>query len=249
MTGRALSVKMAPMEMELFWSECILVATVHVLSLISPGPDFIMIMKNTTRYGRRTGLWTGAGIALGESIHAGYSILGLGLIMSKSVAVMSVIKYLGGGYLFYIGTKSLWSQRHAFWGRKEMSDSQGKAGSDSEAVLPAQAPKDLTPLQALRQGFFTNVLNAKAALFTIGLFTVVMSPQTPMWLQLSYALFIVVSTLAWFALVSVFLSAEPMKSSFGRVKKWIEVTTGSILVLLGVKLSVTDIFPVDSVDG
>jgi threonine/homoserine/homoserine lactone efflux protein len=241
------------MNMELFWSECIIVATIHVLSLISPGPDFLMIVKNTTRYGRHTGLWTGVGIAMGESIHAGYSILGLGLIMSKSVVIMSVIKYLGGGYLFYIGAKSLWGQREVFLLKNKTSLSYpGVAPSDSQPSSSgfAEIPiAELTPLQAVRQGFFTNVLNPKAALFTIGLFTIVVSPHTPIWLQIAYALFIVFSTLAWFALVSFFLSAEPIKSSFGRAKQWIELTTGSILVLLGAKLSVSDLFPLKDLDS
>ena len=67
----------------------------HTLAVISPGPDFLMAVKNSLTYSRRTGVYTAIGFALGIATHLLYCVTGLAFVISKSILLFSVIKYLG----------------------------------------------------------------------------------------------------------------------------------------------------------
>lgn len=83
------------------------VALIHLLAVISPGPDFIMITRNSLIYSRRTGIYSAIGLGLGILVHVTYSLVGIGLLISKSILLFNTIKYLGAAYLIYIGYKSI----------------------------------------------------------------------------------------------------------------------------------------------
>ena len=87
------------------------IALLHLLAVMSPGPDFVLMSKNSLVYSRKTGVATSLGLALGIVVHIIYSLVGIGLIISKSIILFSTIKILGAGYLIYIGLKSLKSKR------------------------------------------------------------------------------------------------------------------------------------------
>lgn len=91
----------------MFLTQFLTVAVVHLFAVMSPGPDFAVVTKNSLLHSRKTGIYTSLGIALGISVHIAYSLLGIGLVISKSAVLFSIIKYLGAGYLVYIGYLSL----------------------------------------------------------------------------------------------------------------------------------------------
>lgn len=86
-------------------------AGLNMIALISPGPDFAVIVKNSLVYSRRTALLIAFGITLGCLIHISYSLLGLGLVIKENEWLFHGLKYLGAGYLFYIGLKGLRAQK------------------------------------------------------------------------------------------------------------------------------------------
>jgi len=90
-----------------YLSEFITVAIIHLLAVMSPGPDFVMIMRNSLLYSRKTGIYSAIGLGAGIAVHVTYSLIGIGFIISKSVLLFSIIKLLGAGYLVYVGYKSL----------------------------------------------------------------------------------------------------------------------------------------------
>ncbi len=79
----------------------------HLLAVISPGPDFVMALKNSLTYSRKTGIYTALGFGIGIGVHIVYSFAGLAVIISQSEVVFLIIKYLGAAYLFYIGIRAL----------------------------------------------------------------------------------------------------------------------------------------------
>src|SRR5579871_852922 len=93
--------------MHTYLAEFITVASLHLLAVMSPGPDFVLISRNSLVYSRKTGIYSALGLALGISVHITYSLIGIGYIISKSILIFSTIKFLGAGYLIYIGYKSL----------------------------------------------------------------------------------------------------------------------------------------------
>ena len=77
--------------------------------MLSPGPDFAMIVKQSVSYGRRASIFTSIGIGL-EFQFIWFILLGIGLIISKSIILFNIIKYLGAAYLIYIGYKKFKNQ-------------------------------------------------------------------------------------------------------------------------------------------
>ena len=133
---------------------------IHFLAVISPGPDFFMAIKNSLTYSRKIGIFTAVGFGLGIGVHVFYSIAGVALLISESIVIFSIIKYLGVAYLLYIGVKSLLAKPTYLQIEKQ------------------KHKKEVTPIKAIFQGFLTNVLNPKATLFFLSLFTLVITPET-----------------------------------------------------------------------
>jgi threonine/homoserine/homoserine lactone efflux protein len=86
------------------------IASIHLLAVMSPGPDFIMITRNTLVYSRKTGMYSAIGLGLGIGVHVLYCLMGIGLLISKSIVLFNSIKLIGAAYLFYIGYKSIRSK-------------------------------------------------------------------------------------------------------------------------------------------
>jgi RhtB (resistance to homoserine/threonine) family protein len=199
--------------------EFLTVAVIHLLAVVSPGPDFVMISRNSLLYSRRTGVYSALGIGLGIPVHVTYSLMGLSLVIARSLLLFSVLKFIGAGYLVYIGYKSLRSRPMV------------------TAAAPAREACDLPRLRAVRWGFLTNVLNPKATLFFFALFTQVISPGTPRWVLLLYGVEMTVVTFAWFALVATALSHRAVKARLAVIQPRLEKVFGLLLIGLGVKVA------------
>lgn len=209
-----------------YWPEFLIFASAHVMSLISPGPDFLMVVQSSLRYSRKTALWVAFGISCGELIHVGYSLLGISWLIGQSVWFFSLLKYIGGAYLVYLGVMCLRAK---------------KAAHTDALIIQSIASENLSVLSAVGRGFLTNALNVKAAFFTISFFTVLVSPTTPLYVQLMYGAFIQFSTLIWFGIVAFFLTNPLIQGRFLGMKHWIERVCGAVLIALGVKLTVSDL--------
>ena len=188
------------------------------ISLISPGPDFAITVKNSLVYSRRSGLMTALGIALGCLFHISYTLLGLALLIAKTPVLLHIIQYLGAGYLFYIGYKNLISQSHL------------------DKIGGAHSKTDLKAMKALSIGLLTNLFNPKLMLFCISLFSVLVPKDITLINKLILALLLFIETLLWFSFVAFCLSGKKTRAKFEAVSNWIERITGVILIALAVKL-------------
>jgi len=199
------------------------IAVVHLLAVASPGPDFAVVVRQSITYGRRTALWTSLGIGCGILIHIGYSLLGIGLIVSQSIALFSVMKIIGALYLIYIGTKAI---------RAKPMNSAEIYTRENQKNLP-------TTLQAMRTGLFTNGLNPKATLFFLSLFTVMIDPTTPLTVQAGYGLYMAVATGVWFSALSLLFGHSSVRRRFLQIGHWFDRLTGAVLIGLGLTLALT----------
>jgi RhtB (resistance to homoserine/threonine) family protein len=197
------------------------VAVLNLMAAISPGPDFILTIRNSLLYSRKSGIYTGIGIALGLCIHLFYCAAGIGYLVSKSVMLFSIIKFCGAGYLIYIGVSSILS-RGSF-----------------NSIVEEKSNTDLSRTAALRMGFLTNVLNPKATLFFLSLFTFVISPKTPMYIVLIISLIIVATAMTWFTIVSVFFTHKRVQEKFLKYGNSVNRLFGGLLVAIGIKIAMT----------
>jgi RhtB (resistance to homoserine/threonine) family protein len=208
------------MEILNYLPELISVSIIAAFMVVSPGADFVMITRNSIFHGRKSGLYSSLGIALAIWIHVAYSIAGLAIIISKSIVLFSLIKYLGAAYLIYIGYKTFTSKDHININHE------------------VKAPK-LSWFSAIKLGFITNVLNPKTTLFFLSIFTQVVNPSTPVWIQLIYGLIISSAHLIWFSIVSLFFSHPSLVNRFNIHKQKIEKVVGSVLIGFGIKVAIT----------
>ncbi len=192
------------------------VAAITMLAVISPGPDFAVILRNSISFGRKAGMVTALGIACGVCVHISYTLLGFSYLINDALWLLEVMRYAGAGYLMWLGASSFFPKA-----RQEQSD------VDLQRV-PA--------IIAFRNGFICNAFNPKTALFFIALFTQVVDPQTPFEAQVGFGAYISLAHLAWFAFVAYFLTHDALFTVFDKMKVWIERIVGVCLIGLGVKL-------------
>ena len=208
--------------MENYWPEFLTVALVHLLAVASPGPDFAVVLRQALSQSRNRALLTAIGVGSGILVHVGYSLLGIGLLIQQSVWLFSVLKVAGALYLGWIALQCLRS-------------------------APAQLELDTVPTRtqsgfaALRLGFLTNALNPKATLFFVSLFSVVISPGTPVVLQAGYGLYMAAATALWFTLVAIFFTLPRVRQSFTRFGHWLDRVMGGVLLLLAGQLLVSTV--------
>lgn len=204
-------------------TEFITVAVLHLLAVVSPGPDFLMISRNSFTFSRRTGILSSLGLALGILVHVTYSLVGIGLIIAKSVLLFSIIKYMGAGYLIYIGIKAI----------------MAKPAKEIVAVESLERKEDLTAGQAIQMGFLTNALNPKATLFFLAIFTQVIHQTTPVMIKVLYGLEMSVMTFVWFSFVAIVLSNPTIQKPFLKFGHIVDKTMGGLLILLGIKVAIS----------
>ena len=207
----------------MYWTEFLTVALVHLLAVASPGPDFAVVVRESVSRGQRSGSWTAIGVGSGILLHVGYSLLGIGLIVSQSIVLFNLFKWLAAGYLFYLGFQAL----------------RAKPVPAGELV-PADAERGQSRRRAFMVGFVTNGLNPKATLFFLSLFTLVIDPHTPLAVQAGYGLYLAAATGAWFCLVAWLFSRERVRAGFARMGHWFDRVTGAVLIGLGLRLAVSE---------
>jgi len=207
----------------MYWAEFLTVALIHLLAVASPGPDFAVVVRESVTHGRRAGTWTAFGVGTAIFLHVGYSLLGIGLIVSQSIMLFNVLKWLAAAYLVYIGIKALRAR-------------PAPAGSESVQVSTVAR----TPRAAFVAGFMTNGLNPKATLFFLSLFTVVINPHTPLLIQAGYGAYLALATGLWCCLVALLFSHARVRSGFARMGHWFDRGMGAVLVALGIKIAFTE---------
>lgn len=193
---------------------------VAILGSISPGPNIVVVTKNSLMYSRKTGIYTAIGVSLGVFIHIAYCFIALSFLIAKSAFFFYIIKYIGAAYLIYLGLKLLLKQS-----------------------IPANATKtiqesDLTAWKALKMGFFTNVLNPQATLFFLSFFSLLIDAYTPFIIQFAYAIEVWLIALTWYCFLAFVLSHSVLKCRLVYIQYYIGKAMGVVLLLLGLKAAI-----------
>jgi RhtB (resistance to homoserine/threonine) family protein len=197
-----------------------LMAVFSVL-IVAPGADFALIIRQCIIHGRKTSIITSFGIGSSLLFHIGYTILGIGIIVSKSLLVFSMLKWAGAAYLVWLGIKS--------WREPAFT-------MDEKAENATNVPA-LSPFKAFSMGFITNALNPKPVLFFLSLFSALVSPHTPALIQVSYGLGMGTALIIWFVAVSYFFTSKPIREQFLKYCRAFNRTTGALFVGLGLRLA------------
>ena len=183
---------------------------VYTAAVISPGPDFALVVKTALTRGHRASLLNALGIGCGVTLHTLIAVLGVSALLQASTLLAMTLPWLGIGYLLYLG-----------WGGLNAAP----GGAEDAATVDAAGRGDFW------RGFWTNVLNPKALLFFSAILVQLVGGLNA-WLQTALVVYVWVVTSAWFAGVGLVLSRPVLRQRFLRRRHWIDRGAGAIFVLL-----------------
>lgn len=192
---------------------------VAAILIVLPGADMALVTRNVLTAGRRGAMLTIIGICAGCVIHATASALGLSAILATSATAFNVVKTIGAAYLIWIGVQSI---RDA---------NRGSVASPGDRTNRAR-------LGPFLQGFLTNILNPKVAVFYLTFLPQFISPGEPA-LKRSFLLagIHIVMGFVWLTAYAWFIDRIGAVLTRPRVKAWLERVTGGVLIALGARLA------------
>lgn len=194
-------------------------SVIHLIATASPGPEFMLISKEALTRGRKAGFISLAGTLTGLMIHIGYSAMGLAAVLANSPKALLTIQICGGSYLVWLGIKGIRSRPSA-----------------PEETQPTSDPAGDSYRQTFRNGFICDLLNPKAPVYYVTLFTLVLSPDMPVQQLMIYAALIMAIHFSWFTMVILLLSSPVVNKKFRKISHWIDRILGGAMVLMGVKV-------------
>ena len=205
--------------MDFPWIEFIGLMLAFGINAIIPGADFAMVLRQSIAHDRRAALFTSGGIATSILVHGSYTLLGVGVIVGQSLLLFNILKWLGAAYLVYLAISALRS-------------APPKPPTESDLVA---APR--SDFSAFALGFLTNLLNPKAVLFFLALFTSLVSAHTGGDIKVFYVACMSLMLFGWFALVSIFFTTASVRQGFFRFGRWFNRVTGITFILLAVRVA------------
>lgn len=183
---------------------------VLTLGLLSPGPDFLLIVKNSVGTPRSYALGTVAGIALGLAVQM--VVISLGFVAAPP-GVLRAVQFAGAAFLAYLGVRALGA-----------APGRGADATDGAPSLRARS--------GFLQGLLCNVTNPKAFLFFVSVFAQALRPDTPhLWRIVLPAAVVLHGALAW-SLVVAALQSPPVARRLERAQRWLPRAFGAALIVL-----------------
>jgi RhtB (resistance to homoserine/threonine) family protein len=193
---------------------------VVLLLFLIPGPAVFLTISQTIKGGKRNGIVTGLGIAVGDLLHTCASVLGLSAILMTSALAFEIVKYLGAAYLIYLGISALIEK-------------------SKKAEKPIR--KNVKTNNSFHQALLIELLNPKTSLFFLAFLPqFVKSNSTPVTIQLlllglTFVLMSIIYTTILVFLTSTLGNKLIIKST--QSTKWLEKVVGIVYISLGLKLA------------
>jgi threonine/homoserine/homoserine lactone efflux protein len=192
---------------------------VSVAVIVVPGVDMALVTRQVLLHGKRAGVVTVAGLVNGGVIHTAAAVLGLSALLAASATAFTVLKYVGAGYLLYLGASSLWAARRA-------------------RLDPDLEPPPVSLERAYRTALLTNLTNPKVAVFFLTFLPQFVDPARPVAPQtaLLSVLFMAMAT-AWLLGYVVLLGRVRATLQRPAVRRRIELASGVVLLGMGARLA------------
>lgn len=192
------------------------IAIVHLLALMSPGPDFLFVSQTAVSRSRRQALFGVTGIALGIAVWAALALLGLHWLLQRLAWLQQLIALAGGLYLAWLGI-ALWR------------------GALRPSAASVAVPPPCSDLASLRRGLLTNLANPKTVVYFGSVFSGLLGDASAavrgqLWLLVS------IESLLWFALVAMVFGIPLMRRGYLRLARWIDALAGTVFIGFGVHL-------------
>ena len=203
-------------------SQVIAFTIVAAALTVAPGADTMLVVRNVLRGGRRDGFVTMAGICTGLYVHALLSALGVSVILMHSATAFMVMKIAGACYLVWLGIQSL------------RSAARGNGSQPADVIADAS----VTAARCFREGFLTNVLNPKVAVFYLALLPQFIGPTDPVFLKsLLLTAIHFVQGILWLGIVAWVVDRSRRFFMKRVMRRWLDAACGTLLIGLGLRLA------------
>jgi threonine/homoserine/homoserine lactone efflux protein len=195
------------------------------LAVMSPGPNFAMLLGTAARDGRAPALRCAAGMATGEIVWGFAAVWGVAALAAAHPWAMAALRWGGGTFLLYLGVQC-W---RAAW-----------RGEGAEEWSESARPPFLTPRgRDFTRGLTVMVLNGKAGAFWVALAGVLVTADAGRATVVAAVLGATLISLVWHGALAVALSAEAVTRLYRRIQRGFDAVLGTVLAGLGVRLLTT----------
>ena len=198
---------------ELFPSAFPALALAHFVALLSPGPDFFLLVGYAVRYRMRGSAGLCVGIAIGNGLYILLAIIGWGILRQLPL-LFTVIELLGALYLLWIGSLLIRSRP------------QTLTGADAQSTCPGFGKQ-------LLLGLGSSLLNPKNALFYLALMTALLGPSVTLLQQTMSGIWMTSIVLCWDLLIVMFIGLPQIQRRLSRGILWVERIAGGVLIIFG----------------
>lgn len=199
-------------------TEFLTVAVAHFLALISPGPDFFLLITKALRNGSGRAFYTCFGIASANGVYIILALIGFSAVR-EHVWVLSVMKVAGAGFLCYLGFMLLRS------GKRDLYSSE-RVVHRHESVR-----------MLFMTGFVSAILNPKNPIFYISLYSLFISRTTGLHIQALYGLWMFSAVLLWDVFIAFSVGNSRIRKLLNNYAHRIEQFSGAVIITLGLVLA------------
>ncbi|MCW8331098.1 LysE family translocator [Photobacterium sp. SDRW27] len=202
--------------------------TVHVIALMSPGPDFALVVQNAGRHGRQTGITIALGLSLGILLHSILSLTGASLLIHQQPTLFALLQAVGGGYLLWLGIGAVKSVLRPLWNKSDQPSS-GVATITNTGRQPLLDNRK----QALARGFTTNILNPKALVFFLSLLSTLVPASMSITGKVTAIGLLWLTSFLWFAMLAWLLTGQRLQQKLQQWTPYIDAMCGLLFVSIG----------------
>jgi len=195
------------------------VALVHIVALMSPGPDFFFVSQTAVSRSRKEAMMGVLGITLGVMVWAALALLGLNLILDKMAWLHNIIMVGGGLYLCWMGSQML----------------RGALKKDEPSASEPQIEL-ATSGRSFLKGLLTNLANPKAIIYFGSVFSLFVGDNVGSAERWGIFVLIALETFAWFTVVASLFALPSMRRGYQRMAKWIDGVAGALFAGFGIHL-------------
>ena len=195
-----------------------------LLAVMSPGPDFVIVLRSVLTGGRRAGMACAAGIGSGALVWAVVTSVGVAGLLAASAVAFTVVKLLGAAYLVLLGVQALLAARR---------------GGYEQTAEPQVEQTRRSALVAYRQGLITNLFNPKVAVFFLALWPQFLPQEATVADTAVLAAVACVVPVIWFSVLSNVVTALRRFLTASRVRRTIDAVMGTLLVGIGVRIAIS----------
>ncbi|AEC16171.1 MULTISPECIES: LysE family transporter [Gallibacterium] len=194
---------------------------VHLLGLMSPGPDFFYVSKTAAGNSSRNAFCAVIGITMGVAFWATSALLGLAILFATSPLWHGIVVLLGGSYLAYIGYKMLNVRNNVVF----------------ENDKKAQQLQTTSIKQEILKGLLVNLSNAKVVIYFSSVLSIYLANVNGIEHIILVLAVILIETFLYFSIIALLFSRPAAKRFYSKYSRWLDNGAGVVFIAFGLYLA------------